>query len=122
VLFAPARRSLGMGGSRASCARRSSPAVANSSGEGRPFVAWHSGRQNSTGRETSFCVIAYTGRFGDGVFGRKATSKPAPFVRCDGEKLMHPVLAPLDIGVRLLDNNKRYIAILEDGSNGKGNN
>jgi hypothetical protein len=28
-----------------------------------PFVAWHSGRQNSTGRETSFWVIAYTVRF-----------------------------------------------------------
>jgi hypothetical protein len=24
-------------------------------------------------------VIAYTGRFGDGAFGRKAKSKPAPF-------------------------------------------
>jgi hypothetical protein len=30
--------------------------------EKSPFVAWHSGRQNSTGRATSFCVIAYTGR------------------------------------------------------------
>jgi hypothetical protein len=57
----PVRRSLGIGGSRASCARRSSPAVANSSGVGGPFVAWHSGRQNSTGRATSFRVIADTG-------------------------------------------------------------
>ena len=33
------------------------------SSEISPFVAWHSGRQNSTGRETSFWVIAYTVRF-----------------------------------------------------------
>jgi hypothetical protein len=45
--------------------------------ENSPLVAWHSGRQNSTGHETSFRVIAYTGRFVEGVFGRKATSRPA---------------------------------------------
>jgi hypothetical protein len=28
-----------------------------------PFVAWHGGRQNSTGHATSFWAFAHTGRF-----------------------------------------------------------
>lgn len=45
------------------------------SGEKSPFVAWHSARQDSTGRETSFCVVAYTGRFGGGVLTGQAQFK-----------------------------------------------
>jgi hypothetical protein len=44
-------------------------------GEGGPFVAWHSRRQNSTGRWTSFCVVAYTVRFGEGVLTGQAQFK-----------------------------------------------
>jgi hypothetical protein len=59
---------------------------ARASSEIPPFVAWHSGRQNSTGRWTSFCVIAYTGRFGEGIFGRKATSIPSHLLSAVPEK------------------------------------
>src|SRR4029077_8467246 len=37
--------------------------LARTSFEKSPFVAWHGGRQNSTGRETSFWLIAHTGLF-----------------------------------------------------------
>jgi hypothetical protein len=62
-----------------------------SSSEISPFVAWHGETQRAIVRACGqrwktlgtwrpvFCVISYTGRFGGGVFGRKATSKPAPF-------------------------------------------
>jgi hypothetical protein len=43
--------------------------------EKSPFVAWQIAGQNSTGRETSFCVVAYSGRFGGVEFGGKATPK-----------------------------------------------
>jgi hypothetical protein len=71
----------------ANCPRNEagSPQVSSrASLENSPVVAWHSGRQNSTGRETSFWAIAYTGRLDDAVFGGEATSKPAPFA--DGAK------------------------------------
>ncbi len=45
--------------------------LSRASFENPPFVAWHSGRQNSTGRETSFWVIAYTGRFGEGYLAER---------------------------------------------------
>ena len=73
--------------------------LSRSSSEISPFVAWHSGRQDSTGHETSFraiaparrsvCVGGYTGRFGGVAFDGSATSKPAPFA--NGAKSAAPV-------------------------------
>jgi hypothetical protein len=58
----------------------------SSSSENSPFVAWHSGRENSTGRETSFCVVEYTGRFGGEAFGRKQRQNPHPSLLSSGTR------------------------------------
>src|SRR4029077_14726233 len=62
-----------------------------------PFVAWHSGRQNSTGHGTSLGAIAFTRR--SPKFGRRRVHWPFCGVAFDGNATSKPALfAPLARG------------------------